>query len=299
MFDDAYNADVVIMVGESPIFEDDVKWEYDFHLLGIENNEDMTFIPEVGDKLHEYLAPLKDRLVAGLVERKLLHEFIKKSRKIDLSRPELYTTCLSEWHRVLSESAEIKPLIKTAKDRERLKERICEWDIIRKYLDGHLYDKVKVSDEMVKQYFDSHKLDFSRGERALIRQIVLPSEKEASRIRNRLRSHNFAQLARKHSITPEAEDGGLLGPFSKGEMPRFFDVAFLMRVGEVRGVLKSTYGFHIIRLEKKLSKVEPSLDEVKDQIRNLLTKKMKEEEYQKWLEIALNSVSVKSPKPLW
>ena len=112
------------------------------------------------------------------------------------------------------------------------------------------FSNVIVSDREIEAFYRNNIKSFQHGKRVVIRQIVLASESEAKRVRHRVRNHNFERYAREKSITPEAVDGGLLGPFEKGEMPRIFDVAFSMGRGEIKGILKSTYGFHIIKLEK-------------------------------------------------
>ena len=58
----------------------------------------------------------------------------------------------------------------------------------------------------------------------------------------------LAEMAKEHSLSPEAERGGHLGPFPKGGMPAVFEYAFHMKKGDVSEVLKSNYGYHIIML---------------------------------------------------
>lgn len=295
----AFSSEVLVFVGKSPVYYRDIEWAYKFSVLGLNDRDDLSFFPEVGDRLHELLAPLKDRLVAGLIERKLLFEFIRASGEMDLERPELYTNCLEEWRLATRDRPPGDPLLSTSEDKERLKRRICEWDIVKNYLAKEVFGRIKVDDKEMSEYFQAHRGEFRKRRRVVIQQIVLASEREASKVRNIAKSHNFGKLAEKYSITPEASQQGRVGPFAKGEMPRIFNVAFSMRVGEIRGVLKSTYGFHIIKLEKKLPRHEPNLTDVAGLIRRRIRKQKEEKEYQKWLELALNTVAVESPKPLW
>ena len=78
-----------------------------------------------------------------------------------------------------------------------------------------------------------------------------------------------------------------------------FDIAFRMSRGQIYGILKSTYGFHLILLEKKIKKRDLSLAEATPIIRRKLLKKRQAEEFRKWVDLAQNSVSVRIPKPLW
>ena len=167
------------------------------------------------------------------------------------------------------------------------------------YLDEKVFAEIVVNEQEIKDYFIKNQSQFYQPTKAVIRQVVLASEKEARSIKRKINRDNFAFYARTKSITPEAEKGGILGPFSKGELPRVFDIAFSMRPGEIRGVIKSTYGFHIIKMEKKLKARKLTISQARKRIKDLLIEKKKHEEYQKWVEIALNSIPIKSPKSYW
>lgn len=72
---------------------------------------------------------------------------------------------------------------------------------------------------------------------------------------------DFAKLAKENSQDPgSAANGGDLGFFGKGKMvPEFEKVAFEIKVGEVSGVVKTVYGFHIIKVtDKKDDQVKAS-----------------------------------------
>jgi hypothetical protein len=284
----------VLYVGKMPITQEDIEWEFDMHTKGLVEGEDLTPIPniEVTDKM---LDPLRERLMSDLIERKLLFQYIKQDNSFNLDEPARYTDCLEQWQQALRVNPDW--FISDA-SRERLKSRLCEKSIIMQYLDERVFHDIVVTDTEIKDYYENHPEEFKEPKKVVIRQVVLASEREAKRVRARLTYHNFEEMAREVSITPEAENGGLLGPFAKGEMPPVFDVAFTMRRGEIRGILKSTYGFHLIRLDKKIPSVKLSLKEVEPRIKRLLKRQKQEEEYQQWVEMALNEVSIKSPRAL-
>lgn len=76
---------------------------------------------------------------------------------------------------------------------------------------------------------------------------------EAQRVLTELREGaDFALLARRHSDDPGTrERGGELGWFRRGRfVPEFERVAFALRPGETSGIVQTTFGFHIIRVDK-------------------------------------------------
>jgi len=58
----------------------------------------------------------------------------------------------------------------------------------------------------------------------------------------------FAEVAMAHSDCPSGRQGGDLGTFDRGQMVgEFEDAAFGLEVGETSGVVKTDFGYHLIR----------------------------------------------------
>jgi peptidyl-prolyl cis-trans isomerase D len=79
---------------------------------------------------------------------------------------------------------------------------------------------------------------------------------------------DFAELAREHSDDPgSAEKGGDLGFFAKGVMaPEFEQAVFSLKPGDVSELVRTQFGYHIIKLEAIQSGEVPSLDEMREQL---------------------------------
>ncbi len=83
---------------------------------------------------------------------------------------------------------------------------------------------------------------------------------------------NFADLAKKYSDDPgSAKEGGSLGWIGKGRtVPEFEKAAFSLPKGGTSDLVKSSYGYHIIRVDDKQDAHLKPLDEVKAQIEPIL-----------------------------
>jgi hypothetical protein len=283
----------IVIIDGKAVSSEELDFEYSLLTKGVFDSEELDPIPDLGSGFEKEIAPLKEKLLSSIIERKVLFQFVKRDKTFDMEDPARFTECLQEWQENVREAADV---IGDASDKERLKERLCEKSIIMQYLQQQVFSKIEIKDQEIADYYKSHNKEFRYPARVTIRQIVLATEKEAVKVQSGLTRSNFAERAKQFSITPEAEKGGLLGPFAQGEMPGVFEVAFTMSPGSIYGILKSTYGFHLILLEKKLPKQELTLTEATPRIKAILTKKKEEEEYQKWLELALNTINVKMKK---
>ncbi len=94
---------------------------------------------------------------------------------------------------------------------------------------------------------------------------------------------DFAALAKEFSEDPGSkESGGDLGWFERGRMVKEFEEAvFAMQPGEVKGPVRSQFGYHIILLEGKRPARQKPLSEVRDVIRFKLTEGLADAEASK------------------
>jgi peptidyl-prolyl cis-trans isomerase C len=297
--------DLSVYVGDQLITRDDIEWEYRFYLEQL-NTVEVSQHNESGKTLSDTkqeasptsmpdkpIVELYDKIMGDLIERKLLYQFIGKDSRFTLDEPGRYTSCVQEWQKVVVQHAHF---FREEKSREHLKAMLCEKDILQQYLNERILDGIRFEEQELREYYKKHKNEFSEPVRVQIRQIVLASEGEAKKVKARVTPQNFESMAREVSIAPEASQGGRLGPFAQGEMPSFFDIAFEMGPGEIQGTLKSTYGFHIIMLERRLPKVQLTFEAARVRIEQRLGKKRQEEEYKKWVEMALNSIPIRSSR---
>lgn len=149
-----------------------------------------------------------------------------------------------------------------------------------------LLSKVEVSKEDLRKYYEGHQNDFGTPEERRASHILISvgatatqadqdaAKAKAEQLLQQVRKNpaEFADLARKNSQDPgSAANGGDLGFFGKGMMVKPFDDAvFALKVGEISGLVKSDFGYHIIKLVAiKPSRILP-LDEAREGIFNKL-----------------------------
>jgi len=108
-------------------------------------------------------------------------------------------------------------------------------------------DTILVSEESIRQAYDR------RSFLARISAIMVDTHEEAEEIRRLLaEGRDFFELAKERGQGAEASMGGDLGWRTWQQLsmvPEIREAALEMDVGETSGVLKTTYGFHVVRLE--------------------------------------------------
>ena len=136
-----------------------------------------------------------------------------------------------------------------------------------------LLGKITVNDADVKKYYDEHESEMKSGESVSASHILVDDETVAIELLEKIRSGEmtFEDAARAHSSCPSKENGGSLGTFGRGQMVPEFDTAcFEMEVGELRGPVKTQFGYHLIRLDGKNASETVPFDAVKEEIRRRL-----------------------------
>ncbi len=140
------------------------------------------------------------------------------------------------------------------------------------------FKKVSVSDKEISDYYAKNQEQFITQEKLNARHILVQSEDEAKNIiksldasKNKLES--FIELAKTKSTGPTGKNGGSLGEFSANQMvPEFSSAASALKKGSYsKAPVKTQFGYHVIYLEDKTPSKKLNFDEVKDQIKQVLT----------------------------
>jgi parvulin-like peptidyl-prolyl isomerase len=133
-----------------------------------------------------------------------------------------------------------------------------------------------------------------------VAQIVVRKRERAEMILNRLkRGENFDKVAALESIGPEGEKGGDLGFVGPGVMPEEIDaVIFSQRPGEISSVIKSQYGYHIVKIIEIDKGTKKKWADVKERVLTDFRKQKEEQAYVLWLESLRSKAVIKIDQEL-
>ncbi|MBE9504557.1 MAG: peptidylprolyl isomerase [Proteobacteria bacterium] len=169
---------------------------------------------------------------------------------------------------------------------DKWKDKIKKKLLIDKVIVRSISSKIDISPEEINAYYTSYQTDFHREEQVKARQILLRDETDAVKVRERIREgEDFATVAKEVSQSPDSQEGGDLGFFSRGIMPPEFDeVVFTIKVGMLSEVVESPYGYHIFLVEEKREALDLSVEDVHARIVEILKRLKTDELYMKWME---------------
>ncbi len=145
---------------------------------------------------------------------------------------------------------------------------------------------IEVSEQDAEQYYRDHLEKYSRPEKRWARHILIKTsdsdnneqikaktEQIQKILEMAMQGKDFGELAKKYSQDGSASAGGDLGFFSRDKTVKpFEDAVFSLQEGELSNVVKTRFGFHIIKLEKiKPAHVTP-LEEAREEIASIIKK---------------------------
>jgi peptidyl-prolyl cis-trans isomerase D len=149
---------------------------------------------------------------------------------------------------------------------------------------------VQVTQDDLQAYYNQHRDQYRVAEQAKVSHILIKTplpgadgkvdekgvaeaQKRAEDVLKQLKAGaKFEDLAKKYSEDPgSAKEGGSLGWIGKGRtVPEFEKAAFSLPKGQISDLVKSSYGFHIIRVDDRQDAHMKTLDEVKAEIEPIL-----------------------------
>ncbi len=174
--------------------------------------------------------------------------------------------------------------IRAAYEKNKSKYQVPERRVVRYALVdvNQIRQSLQVSDDMLKQQYQANIQQYQVPNRVHVQHILFmtvgkTTDAEVEEVKKKAedvlkqvkKGGKFEDLAKKYSEDPGSKDkGGDLSWITQGQtVPEFEKTAFSLSPGQVSDLVKTQYGFHIIKvLEKETAHTKP-FEEVKDSLR--------------------------------
>ncbi len=250
-----------------------------------------------GRELKESQLPaIQKEVLENLINRTLLfQESVKQGIKID---DNMIKKQMAEMKKRYDNAADFEKKLEEANLTEKdLKSQIQLGMAIQQLIDLKFAKKITIADEDAKTYYDANRQRFSQPEQVKASHILIkvdPKADEAKtseakekieKIQKRVKKgDDFAALAKEFSEGPSAPKGGDLGFFGPGRMVKPFETAaFNMKPDEVSDIVKTRFGYHLIKVIDKKPAKHVAFEEVQDKLKQFLKQQKVQKEVEAYV----------------
>jgi peptidyl-prolyl cis-trans isomerase SurA len=228
-----------------------------------------------------------------VLERQLLERLIIDKAQLQLARDTGIRVDEVQLDRALQRIAEQNSMtlanFRTALEKDgvpinRFRDEVREQIMLTRLREREVDDKIQVSDTEVDLFLEESKAQPAEREEYNLSHILVrvpdqasPERIEAARAKaetaraEAAAGGDFARLAAGFSDAPDALQGGAIGWRTGDRLPELFISALLkMQPGEVSPVLKSSAGFHVLKLVERRGAALSSAPVTQSRIRHIL-----------------------------
>ena len=204
-------------------------------------------------------------------------ENVPQEQRIYASHPQFRAQFLDQLitlHAFAALGAEMK--LEETEDYKKIVES-AKRDILAQMAMTESMKDIDVTDEEAKAFYEANPQQFEKGASVSAKHILVEKEEDANAILAAINAGEkaFEDAAKESSTCPSGAQGGDLGEFGRGQMVKEFeDAAFAAEVGQIVGPVKTQFGYHLIKVEKKNEAAPTPYEEVADQLKqNLMNQK--------------------------
>jgi peptidyl-prolyl cis-trans isomerase C len=236
------------------------------------------------------------QILDNLIDRELLLQRAK-SLKMAVPAQQVDTQMQQLLQRFPSKEAFDQALMAQNLTLDSVKKDVESQLLRQQLVKKEILDKVNVSAGDVQTFYDKNKDKYVEEEQVRARHILIKVPPEVSptdeaklkgkaddALKRAKQGEDFAGLATELSDDGSKENGGDLGFFPRGRMvPAFEEVAFTLQPGQTSEVVRSQFGYHIIKVEDRKTGRALAFDEAKAQVKDDLTQQQTYERYQQYM----------------
>lgn len=204
-----------------------------------------------------------EQVLSGMIDQELIDQEAKKQNititDADIDA-EIKDTYIAQFG---SEEALKQALVQYGMTMDNLRSEIANQLKLTKLLEP----QVKVTDDQIKQMFETYKESFNTPEQVRASIILVKTEDEAKNIIKQLNGGaDFAELAKSKSLDTATKDkGGDIDFFARGQQETAIeDAAFKLAKGEISDPVKTSGGYQVIKVTDRKEAHTATLAEEKE-----------------------------------
>lgn len=156
-------------------------------------------------------------------------------------------------------------------------------EMLSRYAVQKAVERVRVTDEEAKKYFEEHPEEFAPEMTFSASHILVETEEKAAEIAEQIKSGEltFEDAAMQFSSCPSKQNGGSLGEFGHGQMvPEFENACAALEEGEMSAPVQTQFGWHLIKLASKGMGKAVEYKDVSEQLKNALMEQKQQAAYE-------------------
>jgi peptidyl-prolyl cis-trans isomerase SurA len=160
--------------------------------------------------------------------------------------------------------------------KQQIRDNIITSDVISQEVGPH----ISVTPSEIQAYYNAHQQEFQRPEQVHLNEILISTpdpdnatqvadaEKKADDVESRLKAGgDFATLAKAESSGPTATQGGDLGEFKSGQLPKVMeDATFTLQAGQYTAPIRTKQGWLILQVVSHQKGGQAAMKDVENQI---------------------------------
>ena len=261
---------------------------------------ELYYLAETREKMQEGEArkALRGRLLQNLIENRIQLQQAERE-KIVIEDAEVAENIADIMRKLkVTDEKQFEQVMKSqGLTMDAVKKRMREQLMVQRVIRRKVALRISVTEQEIDKYLAENRDKLETGLTFSARHILFrpdPAKGEEGWLESRKRAEevygyllegqDFAELARKYSDDPSAQDGGSLGPLKKGELAPDIEEAILrLTPGEASTPFRSRVGYHIFRLDSRETLTGEALAQVRGQVREILYRQKYDARLKEWL----------------
>ncbi len=255
----------------------------------------------------QQIKQMVNQILEAEIQREVMFQHGKKL-KIEVLDKDVSKIIDMMKSRFNNEEEFLKEFSKRGLNLEMLKMQISRNIVVTKVIQKEIQNKIEISDQQAKDYYDKNEKSFKNPESVHAAHILIKvdkkfsdKDKEIARkkiediLKKAQKGEDFAKLAKQYSEGPSASRGGDLSNVTRNQMVKEFeDAVFKLNEGEISDVVETQFGFHIIKAyEKKEAGGLVPFDQEKENILNFLKRSETEKRTKTYIEDIARKADIK------